>query len=828
MTTPDDGLIQEVLPVAPWRPRRHILEIFLEPRNIQWLLGLGGALMVAGLIILLWVNKYFTPPVIAATMGLGNASLLVGGWSMLRRTRYQVAGRALTLLACLVMPLNLWYYHAHALMTIDGHLWIAALVISALYAASAVVLRDELFVYVFTGGIALTGLLILADLPPSPQKFWEIASPSTLLVALGLLALHTERAFPAGAGPFTRKRFGLAFFWSGHALLAGGLVLVLGAQVASDWLYQPIFRIFYDQWHAGRTPIVTKTWGQILALCLVLSGTYPYLYSDVVVRRVGIYLYLAAGTLLWAEVLLLEILQLHVSMDVMMAVLAGTGLLVNLALTPATRKYQLTRAFPILGLFLGILPLALGLVVLAKAVGADFKTVWASAPPTWIYIGAIFLTAVSCRLGAHINRIAQPVLSWLLFFAAAAATMIGAVALLAVMDMTRWQNSAPLLALVPIAYLTASRLYRGRAEEKPLLCVSYAAICVVLLCNSLGILEGFTSIKEQQQLNLLLAWLFAEAALFCGLTVAWQRQVAALQVGAALACAAVWQLLTYAGVEGETYALLFAVVGLLLLLAHRWASLERSASATLANGIFQSANALLSLSIVAALFMGLSRLASRNVHWSFVAVCCTLALISLCAVAAVRNKDWRRWYVATTVLQGLLTFLAIQALSTLTVFQKFEIFGVAAGLALLVVGHVGWYREQEKPNDIVSASLLLGSLLAGVPLVVAVILDRWHTEFIFLDETGFLAVSVLLLVTGIIFELKSTTLTGAVLTALYFLLLLIFVPWSRLNTVALSITVGGGLLFTTGLLLSVYRDRLLSLPDRVKRHEGIFRIINWR
>lgn len=184
--------------------------------------------------------------------------------------------------------------------------------------------------------------------------------------------------------------------------------------------------------------------------------------------------------------------------------------------------------------------------------------------------------------------------------------------------------------------------------------------------------------------------------------------------------------------------------------------------------------------------------------------------------------------MATTVLQGLLTFLAIQALSTLTVFQKFEIFGVAAGLALLVVGHVGWYREQEKPNDIVSASLLLGSLLAGVPLVVAVILDRWHNEFIFLDETGFLAVSVLLLVTGLIFELKSTTLTGAVLTALYFLLLLIFVPWSRLNTVALSITVGGGLLFATGLFLSVYRDRLLSLPDRVKRHEGIFRIINWR
>ena len=87
----------------------------------------------------------------------------------------------ITLLACLVMPLNLWFYHANNLITIGGNLWVAALVCCVFYLASALVLRDQLFVYVFTGGIAMTGLLMLAD----AGKFWEIASPAALLVVWG-------------------------------------------------------------------------------------------------------------------------------------------------------------------------------------------------------------------------------------------------------------------------------------------------------------------------------------------------------------------------------------------------------------------------------------------------------------------------------------------------------------------------------------------------------------------------------------------------------------------------------------------------------------------
>ena len=88
--------------------------------------------------------------------------------------------------------------------------------------------------------------------------------------------------------------------------------------------------------------------------------------------------------------------------------------------------------------------------------------------------------------------------------------------------------------------------------------------------------------------------------------------------------------------------------------------------------------------------------------------------------------------------------------------------------------------------------------------------------------------SVLLLGTGVVFRLKSTTVVGSLSTALYFITLLMFIPWSRLDTIAILIIVGGSTLFGTGLVLAFFRDRLLTLPERIKNREGIFKVLNWR
>jgi hypothetical protein len=809
----------------PPPPRRNLMEILLDPRNIHMLLAFGGTLMVIGLVILLWVNELLTPPVVAVGLGVVNAALLGAGWWLLRGSRYQMAGRAVTLLACLVLPLNLWYYHANGLITLDGHLWVAALVISVLYAASAVVLRDELFVYIFMAGVTLTGLLMLADVPPSPEWFWMIAPPATLLVVLGLLAIHAERAFPEQEGPFGRRRFGLSFFWSGHALLAAGLLLVLGAEIAGDWLYKPVFQNVYERMKATPSPIVGEL--RWLALLLVVAGTYAYIYSDLVVRRVGVYVYIAAATLLWALVLTLQLLNIALGMDALIAVLALTALAVNASQASVFRDSRYTRAFPVLGVLLPLLAVALGLLVYLRAISPNLKGVWQGEAPTWNYVGAMLLTAVSCRFGAYLYRQHQPRLAAVYFFATAAATLVAATAFLAVLGLNTWQQHAPWLMLLPIAYLIAARLYRGRTEEQPLLWVSHAATAIMLAASLASAVEGF-ALVQNDPLNLALALFCAEAAVFYALATAFYREVWTIHLSAAMACGAVWQVLTYWAVAAEFYTLTFALVGLGLLLVYRFAVLERFTAGPLADAAFQSANTLLSLSFVAALLLGLSRLATKQIDWNLVRLFAELTVISLLSLALVRHAAWRRWYVVTTLSQAALTFLGITVLSELTLWQKLEIFSVVVGLLLLIAGHLGWYREQERENDMVSLSLLLGSLLVGVPLAVATLIDRSHDHFIALNELGFLAAAVLLVTTGYLFQLKTTTLVGAALTALYFVTLLIYVPWSRLNAVAIFITVGGGTLFGVGLLLSVYRDRLLTLPDRMKRREGVFRVLTWR
>jgi len=46
--------------------------------------------------------------------------------------------------------------------------------------------------------------------------------------------------------------------------------------------------------------------------------------------------------------------------------------------------------------------------------------------------------------------------------------------------------------------------------------------------------------------------------------------------------------------------------------------------------------------------------------------------------------------------------------------------------------------------------------------------------------------------------------------------------------IAIFMTIVGALIFAGGILLSAYRERLLELPDKIAKREGIFHIVNWR
>jgi hypothetical protein len=833
--------------VEPGSARRPLMEMLLDPKNIQWLLVFGGALLALGLVIWLGTLRLFdNPGIIAVGLGVVNGAALLGGCALIRGTRYQTAGRALTLLACLVMPLNLWFYDAHNLISLAGNLWLAALVCCVLYAASALVLRDPLFVPVLMAGVAMTGLLILAN--REVGRFWEVASPAALLVALGLIGIFLERAFPEGEGPFNRRGFGLAFFFSGHALLGAGLLFLLGAQL-TGWLDIAL------QPRMPRLAIITEQPLKLLALGLFMAGCVAYLYSDLVVRKIGVYVYLAAFCLLWSELLAMLAIPVVVPSEVVILVLALTACAVNLLQLSQDERGSLARAIPPLGVLLSILPVVYGLLLHARATSEELNRIWLRADGarfafSWGYVGAMLVTALSCRLGAYLYRRRLPELSVAYFFFTGAATLVGAAGLASVLGLKTWDMQVPVLMLLPIAYLVAAQLYKGHTPENPLVWVAHAAtgaMIFVVLSAALQFdpIQVFMPVHGDP-LNLRLALFGAEAALFYALAAAWRRDGVSVYLSAVCACGAVWQLLHFFEVPGAYHPIAFALVGLGLLVVYRLAVLERYERSGLADAAFQCANALLSLAFVAAVLLTLSRLAIPQHQmrldvpralWEtevrrLGVVLIVLAVMSLVAAGLVRHSAWRRWYVVVALLEGAMAFLMFHLLSLLSPWEKLEVFCVVVGLVLVGLGHYGWYREQDRQNDLVSLALVMGGLAVALPLCLAVLIHRSTAHFSTLNELGLLVLGLLMLTSGMMLQLKGTTVSGAIMVGVYVVTLPMFLrtpDWlENLEGAALWMIFGGGSVFLIGLALSVFRDRLLALPDKIRRREGIFRLLSWR
>ena len=823
-------------------PRRSFLEILLDPQSTQWLLASGGALLVLGLII--WLTSlglFKEPEVVAVAMGLGNAALLAGGFALIKLTRYQVAGRALTLLACLIMPLNLWFYDANGLVTLQGNLWVAGLICCVIYAAAATVLRDELFVYVLCAGLALTGLLLLGNL----GHFHEILAPSALLVIMGLVALHLERAFPEIDGPFSRRRFGMAFFWSAQALLGAGLLLLLGAQLFG-WL--PLAR---EMRIAQPAVVLHENLGY--TVLLTLAGTYAFVWSDLVVRRIGVYLYFAAITLLWSEVQLLALLRVSDSEPIVLMSLALTALVVNVLHGTVGKNLSYTRAVPPLGLSLSMVPVAYGVLLHFQATSA-IRHVWPFTIDAF-YIAAMVVTALSCRAGAYLYRRTMPNISLVYFFATAAATLVTVAGLAWIINLTPgenyvpWAKQAPWVMLVPLAYIVAARLYRGHSPEQPLIWVAHASTVLMLVCSLFGALRHTPHMIraiEGDPVNLLYALFCAEAALFYGLAASFNKEGWNVYMATLLFCGAIWQLLVFWETRPEYYTVIFAVIGILLLIVYRMSMLENTAWSGLATAAFQSANGLLSLGFLSGALVTLSRLAMSEAELAQIAgaadlwrepirmlifILILLGILGLVACLLVQHSGWRRFYLVLAIGDALLVIACFHKMSLLTPWEKLEIFSIVLGLLLLVIGHIGWYRESERENDLVSFCLLIGALLMTMALIIAVLVHRFNIgQLSALNELGLILVGVGLLGTGIVCRLKTTTMIGAMALALHLLIVIIGLHkhLDQSWIVGVYLTAGGGLLFATGLVLSVYRDRLLALPEKIKRREGIFKVLSWR
>jgi len=813
---------------------RRMFEALLQPRSIQWMLMIGGGLCVLGLIVwLVSLGVFENPRVLAAVLGVGTLAILGTGWWVALGTRYRIAGQALTFLGCVVAPLNLWFYHAQNLVTVDGHLWVGGVVCCLLYAATVVVLRDPLFMYACEVGVTLTTLLLLADMGRITDAAWL----SLFCMALGLTSIHAERAFsPAPDSDFPRRRFGLPLFWSGHAQIGASLVILLGSQLLK-WLTSPAHELFGLQWTGN---LLTENY--LIAAGVWLAGVYAYLYSDIVVRKVGVYLALAGVSLVMAEVTLL--LGYDVRPEWIIAAMAVTSVAINVIHQLWAGTYpHLDRFVPPVGWLLGIVPVVWGIILHLRATSAAIGELDWAYNTDGQFVAVMLIVAFSNRVNAYLCRHADPRSFAAYLFLSAASLLVAAAGLLRVLGLIEWSQQAPWMMLVPIGYLIASRLWRGHSTERPLYWIAQTATAVILIHVLAATLDTLSSFAPMEALrsSLMLGLVFAEATIFYLLAGLLHRRSNNIYLAAAAACGALWQFMGYYGIDDSYYTMLYAVLGVACLIVGRSLGLDQVTAyqapgnktlVTRGRGLaaYQSGNGILLVASLAAIMQGLAGLATRPGEWLDVLSLLVTTGAAALAAAIVPTANWRRIYASVATALAAMMFLRLNLLVDLSGWQKLEIFCVVVGLAMLVASHLGWFRELAgKRNETVDLGLGLGSILAAVPLVIAVFYHRWaNGQPSLYDEMALLTVTILMVVTGLSWQIRATTLWGGASLILYLIVLVASLAYRPQIAIGVYMAVGGAVVFAVGIVLSVYRDRLLEIPDRVAKREGVFRILSWR
>ncbi|MEW4453559.1 hypothetical protein AB1L30_12875 [Bremerella sp. JC817] len=453
-------------PTAAEPSSGNLLDTILDPRSLQYLMMLGASVLMVGLVIWLATQGFFDNPLtVAICGGIVNLAILGTGAWLLKGTKLELAGRGLCLLACLLMPLHLWFYDYQGLIVLNegGHLWVPALVIVGLYGLCALLIRDRMFVYALIGGVTLTGLMILGD--QSVGKFWQGAATSSLLIVIGALAIHAERAFPKGDGPFSQGEFGQAFFRAGHIVLMGGLLVMLSWNVCA-WTYDGLLsKIYAETWRQplpfDLPALATNTQLKLLAVSLMLVATYLYGYSYALVQRNLAWIAGAFVTLLWAEAIAVSFLPVSISEELVVAMFGLTGFIALLAgkfaeFSDTSNQEEASQSNPInqVGHFvIGVAGVAGILLSLNRMAGVGLM-----ASTMAVSLGLLAVTLV-----ARLTTSNRPMRQWYAVLGIAQAA--SAVVLVAFgLDLLIWQKLELLVMTVGAILLVTSHI--GWARER--------------------------------------------------------------------------------------------------------------------------------------------------------------------------------------------------------------------------------------------------------------------------------------------------------------------------------------------------------------------------
>lgn len=822
------------LPDSAFQPTRSAsspplwLRLLLDPTTIRRLLFFGGGLSVLGLIAwLISLGVFDDPRILAVALGTGSLALLGSGWGVALRSRHRLAGQALTFLACVVAPLNLWFYDAQGLLTVEGHLWVGALVCSLLNLATVWMLRDPLFLFAVEAGVTLTVMLLLGDLN-------RVTDSSSLCVALALLAavsIHAEVAFDPNHPTFSRRRFGLPLFFSGQAQLAAGMISLLVLQIL-NWTLAPSA----GDWSHSR--LATTPW---LAGGLWLAAAYLWFYSDLAVRKIGVYSYLAATALVFAEVTLLNDV---LPVEGLIIALSLTALLVQLLTNSVGEQdSRWSTIIGSVGLLLGAVPFTIGLIRHFQHIipgGID------GIPHPALFTAAMSTVAVSlCCQGLLMRRRTSYTLTG--FWSCAGVSLwLGGMAAANSLGCHALMEQTPLLMLVPVAVMliVPRMLKRDLSDAAVIAAHAMTVLGLILSAMSVSSINELSQVVlsgAQERVSLFTGLLFLELAVLYLSTGAVAGSVWVTRIcGGIWTMLACWKLLVYVDLPEVWYGPLLAGVGVGLLAVGRLRLVEIDVTSQLEtpqtadhewSPWTAAGDLMLVLGELVAFFQTLPWLfgpIQTIPALSLTAVLITAGLSALGSLAAT-SRSVRGWHGFAAVMIIVAVTLAWIRGLRLEDYQKLEIALEVLGIALLAAGFIGRLKETDQHRDPgVSTALWLGSLAATLPVLVCTLYHRWYTGPLLGDELGLITVSALMVALGCVLQIRSTTTFGGVTLGIYLAVLFGHLAYHPQIAVGAYLAIGGAIIFLCGVMLSIYRDRLLALPSRIAHREGIFQVIDWR
>ena len=817
---------------APEQDTTSFLEQLLSPQTLQRMMTCGGLLLVFGLVAWLWSIGIFENPLVGATL-LGGATLGVlglGAW-LHRHTKHELAGTGLTLLAELALPLNLWFYDAQGLVTISegGRLWIPAAICCGIYAFIARVLRKPMFVYTLVGGVVMTGMLFLAD--QSIGRFWEVIPQATFLVVTGWLCVFAERLFPREEGDFSRAKFGKAFHWSGLVVLLSGFATLAGGQIVGNF-------ISLLSWDAAEA-IVTDNGLKMWALGLVGFSMVGAIAQRVFTEQKSLYTGLALALFAWCLAIFSDIYSIRIEIQ---HIALAAAVLIIFGYARRVFFHEESRVWPV-HLGAGILFLYGFAQFFAFSMEGSSR-LYADAP--WLLLLQLVTTVAAGLVGWAAERNSRSygetneasveslhptagippggqasVAEDLLIGATSVLSVFSAGCAGKLLGVTSFELTSVLLYVVPAMFAAVVWATRKTTDISTWQNATSAAtvICLVYLGIAFAS-ETLTAFVDHW------AWcgiLLVGAGLFGVASLGRKRHIErGLAIGSVILAVSQATIAMGASVD---YAIVLAPTFFgLVLVAYRYATDNES--------LEMPSHVVVLIGSLLGILYGISRVISDTADFGLISV----LLLQLVAVAIpsflTKRTQWRHTFRVAAIGSAATLLASMNSMIDTHWLLRLEIGSIAFGIFLLVIGHIGWYREGDEEDDAATLTLWFGSVLATLPLALGVLYFRLGDTSVawigFHNVTG-IVVALVLLGLGMACRIRSTTLGGTALLTTYIvsLVMLIRLP-NQLQNVSVMMMVGGGLFFGTAVLLSIYRDRLVKLPGDISEGRGVFKVLRWR